>query len=1134
MKLNISHKKPQLKKEYCFDFFIIALIFFSCIFSAQAQVDFTNIPFPSGDTEMRVNGDVLMTGNTILGYVNHPGSTPLHQNDPYDFDNNNGDRRFPTAYSDIDSNRLTFSSSSAFLEDPNVFDPTIQPNCSTVEYAALFWAGSYYMMRYGNPNFPILTINNSKIAGVRDATLILTTPTAGSTTEKRDLTKFPVSTNLVVASSVNGCTNITNATGNIVVIDNDTTSCSIKEKILKAQEEGALAVIIVPTNTNPLNRITDTNEITIPSVYIDDTNLISQIKSVTDNVINATLSNDYDPVTSQFAGFTFPPDNEDPRKRGNADFRNIMFGPDQNYQNITGNVIFDGYANSATVNPDPPAPNTARRSHQYACYADVTQIVRDGGFNKNYFAANIKATVGRTSGGDGSSAGWTLVVVYKNPASSFRFITLFEGFKEIRGTPATFDINGFRTLPAPFDVRVKIGVSSLEGDRSIPFDRFNIDGTAAGVDWRPLGDGTGTTNPTDNFFNSSITVNNKNITKRNPNSKNTLGYDADFVDLTEPNKSKDYLGNNQTSATFQLHTTGDHFMPYMSVFSIEDIEPRLSIIKRVFDRENGDNQIVNTTTPVPLNTRLLYELEIKNIGNEELRDGTITVTDLLPENTVLTHIDDQSATFGALTPIPSGPNTGISYIATQVGERTQVVFHIPKNHVLRGRIDAFILKIETRITNDCTDLLNAESNIIINQATATYTGDNSGLTRNSTSGIGFTDACGNIQIGQTRVCVNVEPCPTTQPDCSVAVLTVTAGTSFGSYMWTYPKPLADGSTTSTTTTNELILGIDRFVNPNDKFGVYTVQKNQPTGFACSDLTEKITVTPFDDIKNPLETATIDNTSVNRENFNVCEDGLVKFNECGNNGFTINIGLSAVITTIEWFRLGKGNPTECYNREDDCPIVSIPTCNVVADLIWESMSPADAITQNLTINDPGEYRVHIVDKFGCDKNFYFDVNMNHFQPRIETPLSLRCGENASIRVLDIPVPGDYLYSLVKYDINRPDPTNGSGFLDNNGVFNIVNSDNITTYVAYVVHKKFPNCVYRTNTMNVTRHNPTPTIVPHHPKCLGDHGSIDVTIADAGPIYNYILTDGTGAIIRNEDSNSNTHSFDALAQEIIKYE
>ncbi len=181
----------------------------------------------------------------------------------------------------------------------------------------------------------------------------------------------------------------------------------------------------------------------------------------------------------------------------------------------------------------------------YICVKDITSQIQllDNPFGK-YQIANVKATEGvlynHGSSPTGTAGGWQIVFVYQSPNLVQKNIALFDGYAHISRNENNFDItfDGFQTVPNG-DVNAKMVIGSLEGDRDLLQDRLLLNN--ANGDWEDL-----STNKRDanNFFNSSITINDNDFLDRNPSSSNTLGYDAGLFKLDNANNQ--LITNGQT------------------------------------------------------------------------------------------------------------------------------------------------------------------------------------------------------------------------------------------------------------------------------------------------------------------------------------------------------------------------------------------------------------------------------------------------------------------------------------------------------------------------------------------------------------------------------------------------------------
>src|SRR5690606_33895390 len=163
--------------------------------------------------------------------------------------------------------------------------------------------------------------------------------------------------------------------------------------------------------------------------------------------------------------------------RGNTANRNAMQNikfktpGSSNYIDLTGTQIY--YQNS----------NNNTNSNTFVYYRDVTDIISNLGPNREgtYTVANISSMTSQMMGNnlntEGLSAGWSLFVIYEDPAMPSKYITSFDGFTKInnQGSDRTqeFLISGFQTIPTG-PVNAKYAFSALEGDRAWSGDELYI------------------------------------------------------------------------------------------------------------------------------------------------------------------------------------------------------------------------------------------------------------------------------------------------------------------------------------------------------------------------------------------------------------------------------------------------------------------------------------------------------------------------------------------------------------------------------------------------------------------------------------------------------------------------------------
>ncbi|MEB3347779.1 T9SS type B sorting domain-containing protein [Aquimarina gracilis] len=1089
--------------------------------------------------DISTKGDVLMIGNAIHGRIQDP-------NGDYNTLGTNNGSSFQTSYIDIDGDNTTFSSSSADLEDPNI-------GCTEIIYAGLYWSANYYLAREDSPNNyssdevdvfqvygitdsdsnTILNINNSQFRGryfVRNSEF---------SNDVSNIRLSPASANLVVAQPTNGCsiTNGAQLAGNIAVIQSGSGGCSDRERVVNAQNAGAVGVVLINDNGN-LHRLTGngTTTITIPSVSMGNNNFfccgsqnpITELLAETE-VVNATLSTTGD---EQETGL---PTN-DTRKTGTADFQNILFGfgapgavtynaiapqagtmvIDVNGVPTTthGGVIYDGYLNSAT-NPGTSASDNV----PYVCYADVTSIVQANGYG-TYTVGNMKATVGVTSGVSGATGGWTLVVIYSDPDVSAvnRFISVFDGFREIQGgsSASTVDlpISGFRTLPAPNPVNVRFGAATLEGDSGIDDDNLQIQNTS-----NNYVDIFNAANPQDNFFNSSISLDGVVTTNRNPASANTLGFDSDIFELE--NDAKDLIPNGATSADFRLETNGDTYQAFMTVFSIEEIVPELRILKEVYDPSDLSTVINNQS--VELGDQLIYRLRIENTGNEDY-NGNVIVDDILPANVDLVSVDgiDIAANpTGNLSTIPS-----ISYTSTGVGTGgvQTIQFSIPPNlltHSEPGIPGTGELTIDFRVqlVADCLSLRDACSDEINNVAQATYTGILSGVTVTDDPSSSALLACGNTDGLATNFLANVPACPSDVSFCG-GVLQLVAGDGYDRYTWSGPNGFSEVTTTN-------VVNI-----PTGTAGVYTVIKEDtdPSDGTCMTLTEEFTVTDFTTIAHPLED-NADPMDPDFEDFieyfddsnGGCNVPLAKINLCGDQTYTLNTGfVPGNLINITWQELTNN---ACLDRDDNCPAIT-GGCDAIAN--WTNIA-TPPLTTSLDFDTAGEYRVVVEFDGGCTQVFYFDVNKNDYQPLVDV-VDMECDNDGSVQVNNIP-PGDTYRFLIRPQ-GDPAPTvaDVALFTNSDGLFPITFQTNPFDFTVYAIDTAFPNCVYEIDG-TVRSFDPEFRIRVVDPTCVNNDngnglGDVFVEVIGGIPQYEYRLVGGPNnvdLVSGNSDASNGDFAF-----------
>lgn len=242
----------------------------------------------------------------------------------------------------------------------------------------------------------------------------------------------------------------------------------------------------------------------------------------------------------------------------------------------------------------------------YVAFADVTSIVQARG-SGTYWVGGILAATGPTDG-LGFYAGWSLVVVYRHPSESPKNLVVYDGLAVVsRGNSVTITPSGFLT-PAVGAVNAQIGAVAFEGDGSFTGDQLILNGT-------PLSDDQ---NPSNNFFNSSISRLGSRFTQKTPNFINQMAVDIDLVDATGR------ISNGATSATLKFTSTQDNYFPAVLTYAVDVYLPDLktTFTKTVTDLNGGQ---------VLVGDILEYTVSFQNTG----LDGAIRVllTDPIPPGT---------------------------------------------------------------------------------------------------------------------------------------------------------------------------------------------------------------------------------------------------------------------------------------------------------------------------------------------------------------------------------------------------------------------------------------------------------------------------------------------------------------------
>ncbi|WP_224488174.1 T9SS type B sorting domain-containing protein [Robertkochia flava] len=651
-------------------------------------------------------------------------------------------------------------------------------------------------------------------------------------------------------------------------------------------------------------------------------------------------------------GAVYPHDGD-----GNPNTRSTGFDqvkiklPGGTYQDITADeIIFDGYGDSdfGTYSP-------------YICYKDVTGLITPlADPQGEYTVANVLAAAGDyTSVSGGISAGWTLVIVFENPTVPAKNIATFDGYAGIKaGETVDIPFSGFNTLPNPFPVNATLGVGALEGDNDIAGDAllFKADSNTG---FTTLGDAF---NPSDNFFNSSISQFGSSLSGRTPNSINTLGWDTDLLEIDNPSNS--VIPNNETGATLRATSTGDKYDLFFTSLAIENIEPDIQLTNTVEDL--GGNNIDGAS--VALGQEMYYVITFDNTGNDDATN--FTLRDQLPVNV--------DPLFNEIIFPDNGDQIQYNFDSAT----REITFQIPDSYVEVAE-SAYTIKIRVKVLEDCFGLRDACANVLENLVYGTYRGvinDNI-----------ITDDPGATEFGDCRI---PSPGATNYIDltgcnlesdlflCGSSIM-LNAGNGFTTYQWQY---LDDTGTFIN------ITGADSFNFEATAEGTYRVIKTIAS--PCISGEEVYNVYLADNgLVNPVINQADEVVSCSADGTPVPQFYFCSADEERALSVSINNSVS-----LEWQKLDGG----CSQEETgNCPVTS-DSCT------WSTV----ATGEDFTLDAAGEYRLAVTFDNGCITYYPFRAYDYAIDPVLE--IWYDCTDNSSSNevVIALSNPGitDVIYSL----------------------------------------------------------------------------------------------------------------------------
>ena len=212
--------------------------------------------------------------------------------------------------------------------------------------------------------------------------------------------------------------------------------------------------------------------------------------------------------------------------------------------------------------------------YSYETYTPISQLINKSATAVNGWitGANIQAYTGTDSSGLGNYGAWTLVVIYSDPNSTLKNISVFDGYQKIANQTGYSSINipvsGFLT-PSSGVVNSALSLFVGEGDKYITGDTLSLNGTYL--------------NSTNAFYSVITGV------TANPAFINNEGIDIQNFNVGQDGNTShpQIIGNSVSNAKITMTTTGDTYFPSMVAFTTELYAPSLCYYQSLLD-SNGN------------------------------------------------------------------------------------------------------------------------------------------------------------------------------------------------------------------------------------------------------------------------------------------------------------------------------------------------------------------------------------------------------------------------------------------------------------------------------------------------------------------------------------------------------------------
>ncbi|MEZ4781368.1 MAG: hypothetical protein R2816_07365 [Flavobacteriaceae bacterium] len=575
-------------------------------------------------------------------------------------------------------------------------------------------------------------------------------------------------------------------------------------------------------------------------------------------------------------------------------------------------------------------------------------------------------------------------------------------------------------------------ICNLEGDSPILGDQLLLNGLNLSTADRPA----------TNFFNSSVTqLSALPVNNRNPNSTNTLGFDTGV--MVVPNPGNTVIANDATNATVRLETSGDTYFPYFFALAVDIIEPHIVLTKIVEDTVGNDigGQTVN------LGDELNYVIGFQNTGNDDATN--LIIRDILPTNIIFNYPTD-------IVSLPPGVTVQSYNPVTR-----EIVFEVD-NSVVEENDPVLEIRFKVTVVTDCSLLSDACSNIISNQAYATYNGTlNPSFTITDDPSISSNTGC-LLTPAATNFLADLNCTFNEDVILCGASVVLTAANGYDSYSWS----------TSITGTPEI--GTTQSITVTAP-GTYYVF-NTATA-PCQSIVQEFNVITFGaNVTNPVlpyadEVVTCPDDGKLLPNFYLCGANDSRF---------IQTNISDA-TSIIWEKLDESSCTAVTNQ--DC-------ANEDGTCVWNQV----ATGPDYLIDTAGQYRLTLNYPGGCFNQFYFNVYTNLLVPTV-TSKDIICTTPGEIVVGNVPRGYEYSIDGVNYQTSN--------------VFTVTTPGIYSVYIRQIGVSPNP-CIFSVPDVQIRERDFTVSTIITQPYCNGELGSVHIAANDVEPQYYFSIYQGATLI------------------------